>query len=168
MHFFKERYPACVRTVDWFTPDAGFRSSLPLDGRCSPVPWGDCGLAGVRHTCRYGRTGGLGAPLAAGSDSAYVYAIRIRLAVRWSTAEFAMTQTTDEHNFEPGFYVIGIFDVLGQRSRLVEPITFPPRTDDETEAVVRDLSIPPRSSRSGPGGSTLGSTPGRPDTPCAD
>ena len=50
-----------------------------------------------------------------------------------------MTQTTDEHNFEPGFYVIGIFDVLGQRSRLVEPITFPPRTDDETEAVVRDL-----------------------------
>ena len=50
-----------------------------------------------------------------------------------------MTQTTDEHNFEPGFYVIGIFDVLGQRSRLVEPITFPPRTDDETEAVVRNL-----------------------------
>ena len=30
LQFFKERYPACVRTVDWFTPDAGFRSSLPL------------------------------------------------------------------------------------------------------------------------------------------
>ena len=30
LQFFEERYPACVRTVDWFTPDAGFRSSLPL------------------------------------------------------------------------------------------------------------------------------------------
>ena len=30
LQFFKERYPACVRTVDWFTPEAGFRSSLPL------------------------------------------------------------------------------------------------------------------------------------------
>ena len=27
---FKVRYPACVRTVDWFTPAAGFCPSLPL------------------------------------------------------------------------------------------------------------------------------------------
>ena len=27
---FKVRYPACVRTVDWFTPTDGFQSSLPL------------------------------------------------------------------------------------------------------------------------------------------
>ena len=52
-----------------------------------------------------------------------------------------MAQTTDEHNFkpEPGFYVIGVFDVLGQRSRLLEPITVPPTTDDERQAVVRNL-----------------------------
>ena len=30
LQFFKERYPACVRTVDWFTPEAGFRPSRPL------------------------------------------------------------------------------------------------------------------------------------------
>ena len=30
LQFFKERFPACVRTVDWFTPEAGFRSFLPL------------------------------------------------------------------------------------------------------------------------------------------
>ena len=63
------------------------------------------------------------------------------MAVRWSTEEFTMTQTTNEHNFEPGFYVIGIFDVLGQRSRLLEPITFPPGTDDETQAVGRNLFV---------------------------
>lgn len=50
-----------------------------------------------------------------------------------------MAQTTDDYNFEPGFYVIGVFDVLGQRSRLLEPITFPPTTDEERQAVVRNL-----------------------------
>lgn len=30
LQFFKEHHPACVRRVDWFTPESGFRSSLPL------------------------------------------------------------------------------------------------------------------------------------------
>ena len=50
-----------------------------------------------------------------------------------------MIQTTDGHNFEPGFYVIGVFDVLGQRSRLMEPLSFPPNTEAEAQRVRRNL-----------------------------
>ena len=50
-----------------------------------------------------------------------------------------MTQTTGDYNFEHGFYVIGVFDVLGQRSRLMEPISFPPTTEEETQRAAQNL-----------------------------
>lgn len=48
-----------------------------------------------------------------------------------------MTQPADEHHFELGFYVIGVFDVLGQRDRIRKPISFHPRADAEAQALDR-------------------------------
>ena len=50
-----------------------------------------------------------------------------------------MTQPIDEHRLEMGFYVIGVFDVLGQRRRLLRPMTFPPTTEAEEQLVRRNL-----------------------------
>ena len=50
-----------------------------------------------------------------------------------------MVQPTDDYNFERGFYVIGVFDVLGQRSRLIEPISFPPTTEAEAQRAAANL-----------------------------
>ena len=50
-----------------------------------------------------------------------------------------MTQQMAEHDFSVGFYVIGVFDILGQKRRLLRPMEFPPATDDERRRVRRNL-----------------------------
>ena len=50
-----------------------------------------------------------------------------------------MAQQIDEHDFRVGFYVIGVFDILGQKRRLLRPMNFPPATDDERQRVRRNL-----------------------------
>ena len=50
-----------------------------------------------------------------------------------------MTQQIDEHDFRVGFYVLGVFDILGQKRRLLQPMEFPPATDDERRRIRRDL-----------------------------
>ena len=52
-----------------------------------------------------------------------------------------MTQQTQEQDApEVGYYVIGVFDILGQSRKLLQPTSFPLTTADEEQRVVRNLT----------------------------
>ena len=50
-----------------------------------------------------------------------------------------MTQTTDEYVFVARFYVIGVFDILGQSRKLLRPMTFPAATTEEAQRIRSNL-----------------------------
>ena len=50
-----------------------------------------------------------------------------------------MPQPIDEHRFEMGLYVIGVFDVLGQKRRLYKPVPFPTTSEDDVQEIGRAL-----------------------------
>jgi len=106
LQFFRERYPACVRTVDWFTPASGFGSSLPLgfvrfrlDGPYSSrraYPWVRL-QPGVRRprgfvVIRVGVSGGSGSE---GTRHLYLVEIERRALEKFSGLVFDLERRDD-------------------------------------------------------------------------
>ena len=46
---------------------------------------------------------------------------------------------TDRRDSVFGYYVVGVFDILGQSRKLLQPVSLPARTDDERRRVVDNL-----------------------------